>query len=285
MKKEKILLGAHISIADGLHKAILRGEEIGCTAIQIFTKSSRSWFAKKLSQKEIEKFKKTRKESKQIKMIVAHTSYLINLAAANAVTEKKSITSLAQELERCEELEIPYLVLHPGSHVGLGEEKGMKKIAKNLDKVLSKSKGKTKIALETTAGQGTNLGYTFKQLKKIRSLCKQKSKIAVCLDTCHVFAAGYDFKSPEGYKKVMAEFIKTLGVRSLKVIHINDSKSEFDSRVDRHENIGKGKIPRSVFKAIMNDKRLINVPKILETPIQDPTDYVDEIKMLRRMIK
>ena len=285
MKKENILLGAHISIADGLHKAILRGEEIGCTAIQIFTKSSRSWFAKKLSEKEIEKFKKAQKESKQIKMIVAHTSYLINLASSNAVTEKKSITSLAQELERCEELEIPYLVLHPGSHVGQGEEKGIEKIAKNLDKVLSKSKGKTKITLETTAGQGTNLGYTFKQLKKIRSLCKQKSKIVVCLDTCHVFAAGYDFRSPEGYKKVMAEFIKTLGLRSLKVIHINDSKGELGSRVDRHANIGKGKIPRNVFKAIMNDKRLAGVPKILETPIQDPTDYIDEIKMLRRMVK
>jgi len=256
MKKKKILLGAHISIADGLHKAIPRGEKIGCTAIQIFTKSSRSWFAKKLTDKDIEKFKKAEKESKQIKMVVAHTSYLINIASANKNTEKKSVESLAQELERCELLGIPYLVLHPGSHVGQGEEKGIEKIAKNLDHVLSKSKGKTKIALETMAGQGTNIGYTFKQLKKIRSICKQKSKVVVCLDTCHIFAAGYNFSSPEGYKKVVAEFAKTLGLGSLKVIHINDSKSERGSRVDRHANIGKGKIPRSVFKMIML-KRMI----------------------------
>ena len=280
MKKKEILLGAHMSIEGGLYKAIERGEENNCTAIQIFTKNSRSWFAKKLTEKDIEQFKDTLKKS-SVKMVVAHTSYLINIGAKNPEVEKKSISSLEDELKRCETLEIPYLVLHPGSHVGAGEETCIKQIAQNLDVVLKKFKGKTTIALETTAGQGTNIGYTFKQLKQIRSLCEEKKRIGVCLDTCHIFSAGYDISSPEGYKKVMSEFFTTLGLKVLKVIHLNDSKTKCGSKLDRHENIGKGTIPLKTFELIMNDKRFVDVPKILETP---PSD-IDEIKFLRDLVK
>ncbi|MFC1894421.1 deoxyribonuclease IV [Candidatus Dependentiae bacterium] len=285
MKKEVILLGAHVSIAGGLHKAIERGEKIGATAIQIFTKSSRSWFAKKLTEKETELFKIKFKKSKQIKIVIAHSSYLINLAAKDKEIEKKSIKSLILELERCHLLKIPYLVLHPGSHVGQGEEEGIKKIAKNLDAVLTNFKEKTSIILETTAGQGTTLGYKFEQLKKILSLCKKKNKIGICIDTCHILAAGYNIKSKKTYNQVMDKFEKILGKTILKVIHLNDSKTDLNSRVDRHANIGKGKIPLSIFKLIMNDKRFQQIPKILETPIQNENDFISEIELLKKMIK
>ncbi len=283
MKKEKALLGAHVSIAGGFYKAIKRGEAIGCTAIQIFTKSGRSWFAKKITDEEADKFKQAQKNS-TIKIVVAHTSYLINIGSNKPETEKKSVDALSVELNRCEKLGIPYLVLHPGAHTGAGEEECIKKIAENLDKVLSKSNGKTMILLELTAGQGTNVGYKFEHIKQICSLCKEKKHIGVCLDTCHIFSAGYDI-SPNGYKSVMDEYKKILGIRSLKVIHLNDSKTELGSRKDRHENIGKGKIPLKTFNLIMNDKDLTGIPKILETPVRDESGYVDEIKLLKKMVK
>ncbi|MBD3231206.1 deoxyribonuclease IV [Candidatus Dependentiae bacterium] len=284
MSKKEILLGAHVSIAGGIYKAITRGEEIGATVIQIFTKSSRSWTAKKLTSNEIQKFKDNWKNSKKIQQVVAHTSYLINLAAKNHSLEKKSIKSLSLELKRCEELGIPYLVLHPGSLVGQTEEEGIKKISQNLDSILKNSKGKTSIVLETTAGQGTSIGHTFEQLKKIRLACKEKNKVGVCIDTCHIFAAGYDISTKKGYHKVMKKFEKILGKKVLKVIHLNDSKGDLGSKIDRHANIGKGKIPKQTFSLIMNDKRFFTIPKILETPVQQEKDFVNEIKLLKKMI-
>jgi len=279
-----ILVGAHMSISGGTHKSIARGEAIGCTAIQIFNKSSRSWHAKALSQEEINLFKSTQKAS-SIKIVISHTSYLINICSPNAQTEKKSVAALHVELDRCEQLGIPYLVLHPGSHVKSGEEVGIEKIAKNLDLILGKSKGITKILLETMAGQGTNIGHTFEQLKAIRSKCKQKRKIGICLDTCHIFAAGYNINTEKGYQGVMKQFDKILGINLIKAIHVNDSKTECGAHKDRHENLGKGKIARQAFKMIMNDKRFAKVPKILETPVQDEQEYAAEIKMLKRMVK
>ncbi|KKP24292.1 MAG: putative endonuclease 4 [candidate division TM6 bacterium GW2011_GWF2_28_16] len=284
MKVKDILLGAHTSISGGLYKAIEEGEQIGCTAIQIFTKSSRSWFTSKLTLKEIEKFKETQKKS-NIKIIVAHTSYLINLGSPNKDTEKKSINSLQQELTRCELLNIPYLVLHPGAHLKSGEELCLKKIAENLDLILKESTGKTMILLENTAGQGTNIGYKFEHLKQIRDMAKEKNKLGVCLDTCHVFSSGYDISSPEGYEKVITEFKKIIGLKNLKVIHLNDSKTELNSKKDRHENIGKGKIPLKIFNLIMNDKRLFKIPKILETPVNNFLEYKPELDLLKSMVK
>lgn len=283
MSGKKILVGAHVSIAGGLHKAIKRGEGIGCTAIQIFTKSTRSWFAKKITKEEVELFKKAWKES-SISSVIVHAGYLINIGSGKKSFEGKSVKSLTEELQRCEILGIPYLVLHPGASVG-GEVEGcITRIAKNLDEVLEKVKGKSKILLETMAGQGTNVGYTFEQLKKIRKLCKNKRRVGICFDTCHIFAAGYDISTPKGYKETWDRFEKVLGLGLLKVIHINGSKRELGSRKDRHENLGKGKIPLKTFELIMNDKRFFNVPKILETPIGGEI-YGKEIKTLKKMIR
>lgn len=274
------LLGAHTSIVGGLHKAIEQAESIGGTTMQIFTKNSKAWFGKKITNQEEELFKSTFKKSK-LARIMAHASYLINLASKNRSTERKSVTSLKHELHRCEQLEIPYLVLHPGSHVGQGEEVGIRKIVKNLDTVLQDATGKTKILLETMAGQGTNLGSTFEQIKEMIKGCKHKKHLGVCLDTCHIFVAGYDLKSEAGYNQTIDNFFKIIGIRKLKAIHINDSKTGFGSKKDRHESIGKGKIPLKVFRLIMNDKRLEKIPKVLETP--DPSLYAKEIKKLKAM--
>ena len=284
MNKKIILLGAHISISGGFHKAIEKGEEIGCTAIQIFTKSGRSWFAKEITQQEIDKFQETLKKS-SIKSVIAHSAYLINLGSPKKEIEQKSIKGLKLELERCDQLSIPFLVIHPGAHLKSGEEKCLEQIAKNLSDILKKHKGKTKILLETTAGQGTNVGYKFEHLQKILNLSKEKNKMGVCLDTCHIFSAGYDIGTTKGYEKVMSEFSKTIGLKNLKVIHLNDSKTNLNSRKDRHENLGKGTIPISSFRLIMNDKRFEKIPKILETPVTTGNEYYEEIKLLKKMVK
>jgi len=278
---QKILVGAHVSIAGGLHKAVERAIALGATTMQIFTKSGRTWFAKKITQEEAERFKQAVKKTKLIG-VTAHSSYLINIASINLKTIKKSLTALVEEIQRCELLSIPYLVLHPGSHVGTGEETGIKKIAKNLDRVLKKTSGKTLVLLETMAGQGTNIGYTFEQLREIIDLCEEQKKIGVCLDTCHIFAAGYDINTPEAYENTIKKFTQILGLRRLKVIHINDSKTLCNSRKDRHASLGTGKISPQAFKLIMNDKRLTNIPKILETP--EPELYAEEIRMLKNMV-
>ena len=279
-KKKNILVGAHMSIAGGFYKAVERGEKIGCTTIQIFTKNSRSYLGKDITKESIEKFKKSLKNS-SVEIVVTHASYLINIGSNNSETEKKSISARAHELGRCEQLGIPYLVIHPGSHTGSGEEVCMRQIAKNLDKVLTRQKNNTMILLETAAGQGTNIGYTFEQLRDIYDQCKQKNKIGFCLDTCHIFCAGYDLNRSDGYKKVWQQFEKILGYRKLKVIHLNDSKMPCGARRDRHENLGKGKISISTFERIMSDPHLKNIPKILETPNEDK--YEEEIVMLKKM--
>lgn len=284
MKNNNILLGAHISISGGLNKAIALGEKLECTVIQIFTKSSRSWSAKKLTTEEINLFKNALKKS-TIKEVIAHSSYLINIGSKDKNTEKKSILALIEELERCEQLGIPYIVIHPGSHLGSGEESCIEKIAENLDTAFKKIPGKSGIALEIVAGQGTNVGYTFEQLRKIRDLCKEKKRIGICLDTCHMFSAGYDIGSKKGYENVLEQFDKILGLKNLKTIHLNDSKTKLGSKLDRHENIGKGTIPLETFKLIMNDNRLKNIPKILETPVEDYSEFTEQIKLLRSLIR
>ena len=282
MEKKKIfnaLVGAHISIAGGFYKSIKRAEEIGCTTMQIFTKSNRSWFGDKIKKEDAEKFKETLKNS-NLSKIMAHTSYLINIGSVKADVEKKSISALKHELHRAEQLEIPYLVFHPGAHLGIGEEECIKKIAHNLNIVLKEATGATKVLLETTAGQGTNVGYKFEHLKKIYDLCKYKKLLGICLDTCHVFAAGYDISTKEKFKKTLSEFKKTIGIKNLKAIHLNDSKTECGSRKDRHANLGNGKISLGTFKTIMQDKSLKSIPKILETP--DSDKYESEIEMLKK---
>lgn len=280
------LLGAHMSIAGGVFNAFLHGQSAGCKTIQIFVKSNNQWRAKPLSDEEVEKYHQLQKET-GIAPVVAHDSYLINVASQDKALYAKSRDALKIELERCQVLKIPYLVMHPGSHVGAGEKAGLATIAGALNEIFDNLEDKgTKIALEATAGQGSNLGYRFEHLAEIKGQVKQTERVAVCLDTCHLFAAGYDIRTAEGYKSVMAEFDRIVGLRHLAAIHFNDSKKGLGSRVDRHEHIGKGELGKEAFGFFLNDSRLAGVPKILETP-KGP-DYAEDkmnLKVLRSLIK
>jgi len=278
-KLNNLLLGAHMSIVGGFHVSILNAEKIGCTTMQIFTKSNRSYKAKEIKESEAKLFKETLKKSK-LKNIVVHSCYLINLATIEKDKLENSINALLTELKRCELLGIELLVLHPGSHMKIGVKEGINQIVKNLDIVLSKFEGKTKIIIETMAGQGTSLGHSFQHIIDIINKSKYKEKLGVCLDTCHVYSAGYDIG--KNYEKIMEEFDKIIGLNLLKVIHLNDSKTALKSLVDRHEHIGKGTIPINTFKLIMNDKRLLNIPIILETPNDE--NYESEIKLLKGFV-
>ncbi len=275
-----------MSIAGGVFNSLTSGKEFGCTTIQIFTKSNNQWRARPLNASEISEFLTKQKET-QITPVVAHDSYLINVASPDKVLQKKSIDALLIELQRCEALGITHLVMHPGSHVGTGEKEGIKRIAEALNWLHSQTKDfKVQIALETTAGQGTNLGYHFEQIAEIMDLTEQKKRLSVCLDTCHIFAAGYDIRTDAGCEKTMSEFDKIVGLDKLKVIHFNDSVKDFGSRVDRHEHIGKGKIGLEGFRFFMTDKRFENIPKILETP-KDEEGKFDRMNLatLRKLVR
>lgn len=253
-----------MSIAGEPAKAIERGESIGCTAIQIFTKSNRQWHAKSISPEEADAFRQAWKNS-SISSIIAHASYLINIGSPDKSIEHKSITALDIELERCTQLGIPYLVLHPGSHSSSDTDECLDRISKNLDHLLAKNQN-CSILLETMAGQGTNIGNSFEQLAQIIKNSKYKQHLGVCLDTCHVFTAGYDLSTEKGYHLMWEQFDKIIGINKLKAIHVNDSKKELGSHVDRHTDIGKGKIGIKAFELLCNDPKFFDIPKILETP-------------------
>jgi deoxyribonuclease-4 len=262
----KHLIGAHTSIAGGVFTSIDRAERFGFTAIQIFTKNNSQWDAKPLSNRDIERFKDKLSES-HIKFIQAHDAYLINLCAKDRGLLRKSRKSFIEELERCEQLGIPFLNFHPGAHGGQGEDDGLKIVAESINIAHEKAKdSNVGTMLETTAGQGTSLGYRFEHLREIIDRVDKPERMSVCIDTAHVFAAGYDITSPKKYKEVMRKFDDIIGLDLLKAFHMNDSKKELGSRVDRHEHIGKGYIGKSGFKNIMRDRKTANVPKILETP-------------------
>jgi len=277
-------LGAHVSIADGVQHAPQRGVDLGCTAIQIFTRNQRQWRAKPLTEQEITQFKINLKEQGFTPpAICAHDSYLINLAAPDPSLLSKSREAFADELHRAEILGIPCVVFHPGAHKGHGETAGLKRIAESLDYVYDKFPQTSVLALlETTSGQGTTLGYRFEQLQQIIEMVAIPQKIGICLDTCHIFAAGYDIRTESAYLNTFEQFDRILGLSKLKVIHLNDSKKAFGSRVDRHENIGKGMIGLDAFRFIMHDDRLNGIPKILETPGGDEW-YTINLDILRKL--
>ncbi len=279
------LLGAHTSIAGGVSKAVELAEKLGFAAMQIFTKNNNRWAAKPLDEKEIERYKTLLAES-NIKFVVSHDSYLINLCAKNPVNLQKSRDAFVDELERCEALEIEFLNFHPGAHGGQGEEYGIKMIAESLNLAHQKTKGfKVSSMLETTAGQGTNLGYTFEHLAKIIELVEEPERMSVCIDTAHIFAAGYNIKDETEYEKVIDDFDAIIGLNKLQCFHMNDSKKELGSRVDRHEHIGKGFIGLEGFRNIMNDKRIERVPKILETPKgKEQLEDLENLEVLRSLI-
>ncbi len=260
------MLGAHMSIAGGVHNALLAGDGLGCEAIQIFTKSSRQWTASPLSEDDIRTFKETQKAG-GIHTVVAHDSYLLNLGSPDRQLRQKSVAAFVDEMERCEALGIPLLIAHPGAHTGAGEQAGLRTIARSLDAIHRRCAGfGVRVALEITAGQGTNLGYRFEHIHHIIDSVGESDRLRVCFDTQHAFAAGYDIRTREGYERTFAEFDRTIGLRLLAAFHLNDSKKELDCRVDRHENIGKGHIDMEPFRLLMNDRRFFGLPMCLETP-------------------
>lgn len=280
------LLGAHTSISGGVSKSVELADKLGFTAMQIFTKNNNRWFQKDLNETEINLFK-TKLEESNIKFVVAHDSYLINLCATNKSILAKSRKAFLDELNRCEVLGIPHLNFHPGAHLGAGEKDGIKRIAESLNIAHEKTKNyKVSSMLETTAGQGTAIGYKFEHLREIIDLVEEKDRMTVCIDTAHIFAAGYDIKNPQTFKEVIKEFDEIIGLERLKCFHMNDSKKPLGSRVDRHEHIGKGFIGFEGFRNIMNAKKLTKIPKILETPKgKEQLEDLENLKILKSLIQ
>ncbi len=280
------LLGAHMSIGGGLHRAIERASTIEATAMQIFVKNNMQWFARPLERAEIKAFVR-HAQRKQLSAAFAHSNYLINLAATNPQFHANSLRALAEELVRANHLELPFLVLHPGAHLGAGEEAGLNRIVDSIDAVHAVlPKIKTKIALETTAGQGSTLGHSFEQIAHIIQKVREPERLCVCLDTAHVFAAGYNLSTEASTRKVFADFNRIVGLNRLAALHLNDSKTARGSRVDRHEHIGKGKIGLTAFRFIMRDRRLRKIPKVLETPKdKELREDIENMKTLRALLE
>jgi deoxyribonuclease-4 len=275
-----------MSISGGVFNALLYGQELGCTTIQIFTKNNNRWKAKELTPEDLRRFFENQKKTK-IAKVIGHNGYLINLASPKEEVYKKSMESMLTELERAELLRLPYLVMHPGSHLGSGEREGIKKIALSLNRLHQKIKGfKVKILLETTAGQGSSIGYRFEHIAEIIEKVKERKRLGVCFDTCHAFAAGYDLRTKKAYQATFKEFDKVIGILRLKAIHVNDSVKDLGSRVDRHEHIGEGKIGLEGFRLLMNDKRWEKIPKILETPKEEGTGRdIRNLDMLHSLVR
>jgi deoxyribonuclease-4 len=280
------LLGAHMSIAGGVGNAFIEGKKVNCDAIQIFTKSSRQWASKPYTKEEIELFHINRKET-GIGTVVAHDSYLLNMGSPDTALRTRSVAAFIDELERCEVLGVSNLIAHPGSHLGAGELDGIKTIAKSLDEVHKACPGyRAKVTLEITAGQGSNLGYRFEQIANMIDATKESERLRVCFDTEHAFAAGYDLRTRDGYERTFAEFDEIIGLELLAAFHLNDSKREFNSRVDRHEHIGKGFLGVEAFRMLINDRRFWGLPMCLETEKgPDLKEDRENLDLLRSLIQ
>lgn len=258
-------LGAHMSIAGGTPKAIERALAVESTAVQIFLKNNNQWRGKPISEQEAEDFRAALAAG-GLAPAVAHASYLINLASPNPELREKSIEAMVDELQRAAQLGVPGVVMHPGAHVGEGEEKGLETIAASLDAIFQRTPElSVHVYLETTAGQGSTLGHRFEHLAELIQRTQASDRLSICLDTCHVFAAGYDVRTAEGVAATLAEFDRVIGLKRLAALHINDSKKPFASRLDRHEHIGQGEIGEACFAALLRDPRLSQVPFLLET--------------------
>lgn len=260
------LLGAHFSIAKGLEHALYEAKAYGCDTLQLFTKNSLTWKERILSAATVDRFKRAKSQT-GLHLLAAHMSYLINLASFEEKKHAMSCNAVKQELIRCSQLDIPYAVLHPGSHMEKGEMPGMIRIVESINGIFAETPDvPTRLLLETTAGQGSSLGHTFETLAFMMEKVKDRSRIGICLDTCHIFAAGYDIRSRKSYDETMNTFESIIGMHHLYLIHLNDSKKRLGSGIDRHEHIGRGHIGSNAFEYVMNDPRLRHIPKILETP-------------------
>ncbi len=272
-------IGAHVSAAGGVENAPVNAYKIGAKAFALFTKNQRQWVAKPLEPKSIELFRNNcEKYGYKAEHILPHDSYLINLGNPDVEALTKSRNAFLDELQRCEQLGLDRLNFHPGSHLKKTNEKDcLRTIADSINIALEQITGVTAV-IENTAGQGTNLGFTFEQIAEVIYYVEDKSRVGVCIDTCHVFAAGYNIANKKDYQKVFTDFENIIGFNYLKGMHLNDSKKELSSRVDRHELIGKGHIGLTAFELLMNDKRFDNIPMILETP--NPDGWAEEIQLL-----
>ncbi len=269
MARKALRLGAHVSIAGGLHRAGERAAALGCRTFQMFTKNASQWRTPAVSTAAAGEFRAAA-AAHDLSPLVAHTAYLINLSSLNPATRRQSLQALTEELQRAELLGIPYLVHHPGAHGGAGEEAGLRAIAAGLDTALRDSRTKqVMILLETTAGQGSCLGHRFEHLAALRERSKFPQRLGVCFDTCHVFAAGYDISTTTGVRKTLAEFDRVIGLQHLHALHLNDATKPCGSRVDRHTHIGEGYIGEDGFRALLRTARLRGLPMILETPKGD----------------
>ena len=278
------LLGAHESVAGGLHLAFERIERVGGEALQIFTRNQRQWNPAELRVEEIELFRKAHEKSGGMP-IASHASYLVNLATGKDELLEKSVQNLTLELTRCAQLGVPYVVLHPGSHGGDGVELGLERFTRGLDRAIERSGVAVQVLVETTAGQGTGLGSRFTELASILETSRFPQLLGVCVDTCHVFAAGYELRTAEGYEATVAALASSVGLDKIRFFHLNDSKKELGSRVDRHEHIGKGAIGLSGFKYLLNDKRFAGLPMTLETPKSDSlAEDCENLRILRSLI-
>jgi deoxyribonuclease IV len=275
-----VLLGAHCSTAGGLTQAIVRAQTCGFTAAQLFVKNNKQWFAPALGAEEARAFRKAREESGIL--FFAHNSYLINLANQDAAMFETSVKAMIAEVERAEALELPFIVMHPGSHGGAGEEAGLARIVEGLDLIIKATKGyRCKLALEITAGQGNALGYRLEHLTHLIEHVADETRCGVCLDTAHLFAAGYDIRTREGYESLVAAVEKQIGTRRVLGLHLNDSKVPLGKRVDRHDHLGEGHIGLHCFSWIVQDARWAKIPKVLETPKSE--DMHEDIENLTKL--
>lgn len=276
----KLLIGAHTSAAGGAHKALLEGKEIGATTVQLFTRNQKRWVSPELTEEEINLFQETLKQT-GLSHIMSHDSYLINLGCPNSENLEKSRKAFKNELVRCQQLGISYLNFHPGARLNSSEEECLDTIIESLASLESlASQGETRLLIEATAGQGSALGYRFEHLSYLIEHLHKKIPIGVCIDTCHIFAAGYDLRTKESLNSTLLEFDRIVGLKHLYAFHLNDSLKSLGSRVDRHAPLGQGEIGIECFKLLMQDHRTKYLPKYLETP-DGPSLWKEEISLLR----
>tara|TARA_B100002049_G_scaffold151760_1_gene113055 strand:- start:71 stop:934 length:864 start_codon:yes stop_codon:yes gene_type:complete len=278
------LLGAHVSAAGGVENAPGRGTAINADAIQIFTANQNQWFPKEPSEENSKGYREAMKKELP-KMTISHASYLINMGSPEEKKLNMSRLAFLSELDRCDACGVEYVVFHPGSHMKTGEKECLSRISESLNYCLDKRPdGEVTVLIENTAGQGTNVGFRFEHLIGIIEGVEKKDRMGICFDTQHGFASGYDIRTEKGWKETFDEFDKTVDLKWLKAFHINDSKKEFGSRVDRHESIGKGLLTMETFWCLVNDDRFTELPMLLETPVDDPSEYAVEIELLRGLV-
>lgn len=274
---QRLQVGAHTSIGGGLHRALERGADCGSDVVQIFSRSNQQWKAKPIADGDVDAWREARRRTR-VRPAMVHGCYLINLCATTQALRERSYQALADELRRCDRLDIPYLVLHPGAHCGDGEVTGIERIGKAIDRLFDEHPDlSTRLVLENTAGQGSNLGYRFAHLRDLFGAVRRPERLAVCIDTCHTLAAGYDIRTRDGWEATFEELDRTVGCDKVVAFHVNDSKTPLGSRVDRHEHLGRGHLGLEALRCLVNDPRFVGLPMTIETP--KPSDRADVVNV------